>query len=886
MVPFKDAEPPALQAFKTKDGKPLQSLPAHFCPETGDLSIFWQNLQNTFHGVDYVDYMPRDWDNAKRVLFMVDQHGDVLRPLRIRCIDQFTYKVIYHRHQGELKPALEFESLYLSWMEVSTEMEIAARTVPRTEFLELSGNAAYLHSKLMEQLRLLKEIGIKAEVNGKKEAQIMNEIQDYQHEAPVLDYQNACRNFLSGADILEPCRFLILPEDLDSWDDSDATTHRFRLYFLCDVISLEPLQTKLPQHMHLSNHPGYKLNRPQEFFQKFGAYTLFMLRMAKQGDNYTSSVIPPLDTFEILWSLDPEVTRNHLTKDTIGPLIAKSISYLETLPVPKCGFEEWLEGWESTTIKDYLTLEDSNPLGSLYRSTALDNSWYWTCRKHGHQSLTPGALETLEDFVRRCGGHFNAQRASLRIDLRSRDDAEELCNLLKNTEQRMDVSIRIDWNMSRRDLVEFMKKIADTDVNHLELDGVTQSMHPQGYTEYRSDLFYKHAKVGGKLGSVTLLHYPQPQEQYTYFTSWRTRCVFWLHWKMTQEGKADTGNWWADLRERKADDFVKAIVGNPSERDPEAVKRLQDFLAKTRCQAVGSIGAFRSSWCGELDLREGALLKFQVCDLAALAEKDYYMSKVLRVSLEALESVRLLAVNVDDPNVGQDEIARMVQASPQLQDLEISQQEGRALERLEKILELWQGRSNPLQVTLLEREIQGRGRIVVQAAVNGHTDRRPGRDALLIESNVGHAKFQDWTPFMSPKIDFLQWNIDHVSTPLTDPAVTLLGKAVERHPSAMVSLSLDISLLSLQGLTHVQNILQRSALEFLHIHCSTLDLSLIASVRQILALVQWPTLQSLELTGPAINDWIELLAALSMGKTTISASLRDLQLQHFGIYGM
>lgn len=77
MAPFKDIEPPALQAFKTKDGKPLQSLPAHFCPETGDLSIFWQNLQNTFHGVDYVDYMPRDWDNAKRVLFMVDQHGDV-----------------------------------------------------------------------------------------------------------------------------------------------------------------------------------------------------------------------------------------------------------------------------------------------------------------------------------------------------------------------------------------------------------------------------------------------------------------------------------------------------------------------------------------------------------------------------------------------------------------------------------------------------------------------------------------------------------------------------------------------------------------------------------------------------------------------------------------
>ncbi|KAG0098263.1 hypothetical protein BGZ93_000635 [Podila epicladia] len=886
MAPLKDAEPPALQAFETKDGKPLQSLPAHFCPKTGDLCIFWQNLQNTFHGVDYVNYMPREWDNAKRVLFMVDQHGDVLQPLRIRCIDQFTYKVFYHKHQGELKPALEFESRYLSWIGVSTEMEIAARTVPRIEFVELSGNGAYLHSKLMEQLRLLKEVGIKVEVNGKNEDQILNEMQDYQREGPVLDYQNSCRNFLSGADILEPCRFLLLPEDLGSWDDSDATTHQFRLYFLCDIISLDPQQTNVPQHMHLSNHPGYKLNRPQEFFQKFGSYTLLMLRMAKQGDNYTSSVIPPLDTFEILWSLDPGVTSNHLTKDTIGPLIAKSISYLETLPVPKCGLEEWLEGWESTTIKDYLILEGSDTLGGLYRSTAIDNSWYWTCKEHGEQSLTPGTLNSLEDFVRRCGGHYNAQRASLRIDLRSREDTDELCTLLKNTEQRLDISIRIDWNMSRLDLADFMKKITDTDVNHLELDGVTQSMHPQGFAEYRSDLFYDHAEIGGKLGSVTLLHYPQPQEQYTYFASWRTRCVFWLHWKMTQQGQAETRNWWADLRERKADDFVKAIVGNPSERDSEAVKRLQDFLAKTRCQPVGSIGALRSSWCGELDLQEGALLKFQVCNLAGLAEKDYYKSKVLRVSLEALESVRLLAVDVDDPIIGKDEIARMVQASPQLQELEISQLEGRALERLETVLELWQGRSNLLQLTLLERETHGRGRIVVQAFVSGHTDRLPGSDTLVIKGpDVEYTKFQDRAPFMSPKINFLQWNIDHVSTPLTDTAVALLGMAVEHNPSAMISFSLDISPLSLQGLTHIQKILQRSALEFLHIHCLTLELNLISSVRQILALVQWPTLQSLELTGPAVNEWIELLTSLSMGKTTESASLRDLQLQHFGIYG-
>ncbi|KAF9309474.1 hypothetical protein BG003_009708, partial [Podila horticola] len=750
---------------------------------------------------------------------------------------------------------------------------MAARTIPRIEFLELSGNSTYFHSKLMERLRLLKEIGIKVEVNGKTEDQILHEIQEYEHGTPpFLDYQNACSNFLSGADILEPCRFLVLPEDLGSWDDSDITTHQFRLYFLCDVIALEPLQTDLPQHMHVSNHPGYRLSRPQEFFQAFGGYTLLMLRMAQQGDNYTSSVIPPLNTFNILWSLDPDVTSHSLTKDTIGPLIVKSISYLGSLPVPKCGSEAWLEGWESSTIKGFLCIpEGSNPLGGLHRSTATDNSWYWTCRQHGQQSLIPGSLEALEDFIQRRGGHFDAQRASLRIDLRSREDAEELCTLLKNTEQRMDVSIKIGWKLSRRDLGEFIKKIADSNVNHLELDGVTQSMHPQGFTAYRSDLFHDHAEIGMKLRSVTLLNYPQPLEQHTYFASWRTRCVFWLRWKNTQQGRAETGHWWADLRERKADDFMKAIVGNQGESDPGAVKRLRDYLAKTGCQAVGPIGALRNNWSGELDLKGGTLLKFQVCNLAALAEKDYEISKVWRVSLEALASIRVLTVDVEDPNVDQEDIAHiahMVQASPQLHELDISQQEGHALERLEKILKLWQGRSNPLQVTLLERETYGRGRIVVQAVVDGRTDRCGGSNTTEVERlKVDQANFQDMALVRPPKIDFLQWSIDRISAPLTDPAASLVDKAVEHNPSTVTFLFLDISLLSLEGMHHIQNILQKSALEFLHIHCTTFDSSLNSSVRQILLLAQRATLQSLELTGTAINEWIEILAEISIDKT-------------------
>ncbi|KAG0098262.1 hypothetical protein BGZ93_000634, partial [Podila epicladia] len=65
--------------------------------------------------------------------------------------------------------------------------------------------------------------------------------------------------------------------------------------------------------------------------------------MARQGISDGTNEIPPLDTLKILWSLDTDITNNYLTENTIGPLVDKSISYLESLPVPEPGLEGWLE---------------------------------------------------------------------------------------------------------------------------------------------------------------------------------------------------------------------------------------------------------------------------------------------------------------------------------------------------------------------------------------------------------------------------------------------------------------------------------------------------------------------------------------------------------------
>lgn len=98
-------------------------------------------------------------------------------------------------------------------------------------------------------------------------------------------------------------------------------------------------------------------------------------------------------------------------------------------------------------------------------------------------------------------------------------------------------------------------------------------------------------------------------------------------------------------------------------------------------------------------------------------------------------------------------------------------------------------------------------------------------------------------------------------------------------------ISLDISSLSQDGVSHTQNILQRSMLVCPCIRCIPLASSLMDSVLQVLLAIQWSTLQSHVFSGVATNEWIQLMDAVCGNMTAASNSLRDLNLQHFRIHG-
>ncbi|OAQ36808.1 hypothetical protein K457DRAFT_27009 [Linnemannia elongata AG-77] len=98
-----------------------------------------------------------------------------------------------------------------------------------------------------------------------------------------------------------PRLFVILPDSYEKWDPRRFMAERFRLFFLCEcgdhcnpstgsttssgqlTIAAADSSTPIPvrSSIHLANHEGYELSRPTEFFDRYGAYVLGMLRILK-----------------------------------------------------------------------------------------------------------------------------------------------------------------------------------------------------------------------------------------------------------------------------------------------------------------------------------------------------------------------------------------------------------------------------------------------------------------------------------------------------------------------------------------------------------------------------------------------------------------------------
>ncbi|KAG0029612.1 hypothetical protein BGZ81_003580, partial [Podila clonocystis] len=478
---------PIIQKFRSQDDTPLSSLPTHLCPETSKYFVYWSDIQNAFEGIFYL----LD-DSEERLLFMIDEYAELHNPLRIEHNADDEYIVICIDSQGDLSDSnqsqgstdgstLEFstpiERLFTTTMYLYERLEFAPNTV-RATFLQLAANTQYYHSLLVKVIEM-DEVDVSDLAEGKDRVQILEYLRYLEKKVPDWNYRNICFNMFYGDhsrwDYATSKFFIVLPANPNSWENSDPSTRQFRFYFLCDNSKDDVSHKGIPQHVHLSNHPGYDLRRPQDFLQIFGDYVLRVLLMVKYGYSDNTYDIPPLDTYKILWKRDAHPGGN-LNKNIIKDLIDKMIAHIQEISPPKWIMEPGLTRSQSAAIRAYLVVQnDGNAEGDLHQYIDYQQHVSWRCQAHKYQYFRRKSLASLQ------GGKVNMQQARLNIALPSSTEAGNFRDLLMGSKHAFNIAVNLNWKISRSYVKDLCLDIAKTKAVVLDIDGITTNIHPQGY---------------------------------------------------------------------------------------------------------------------------------------------------------------------------------------------------------------------------------------------------------------------------------------------------------------------------------------------------------------------------------------------------------------------
>ncbi|KAF9318878.1 hypothetical protein BG003_010395 [Podila horticola] len=147
------------------------------------------------------------------------------------------------------------------------------------------------------------------------------------------------------------------------------------------------------------------------------------------------------------------------------------------------------------------------------------------------------------------------------------------------------------------------------------------------------------------------------------------------------------------------------------------------------------------------------------------------------------------------------QILSLMDFSPALQKIDTPAQGNVVFTRIASIRHKCHGRGPPLEV----RFVHHQEKVLARVAIRGKDDSESLETSSQSQNILA--------------VDFLEWHLDHISERLRDDDVQLLESASRIFSSALTSFTLDITTLTVEGLTSICIVLQRSTLEHLHIRC-------------------------------------------------------------------
>jgi len=267
-----------------------------------------------------------------------------------------------------------------------------------------------------------------------------------------------------------PRLFIVLPQDSSPRSPANHLSNNFRLYLLCECEEhTSSTNSGISHHIHLAKHEGYDIDRPTEFFQHYGSYTLTILRMLKFRISVSGISIPAPSQLVRTEIADQATTGLQELADTIELGLDQVMGYLED----HMSDIKTLGRADLHQLKTFLENKDENKaLGNLYKTVTTKGHVKWVCADHYRESFHEKVAKEFHDVVDALAGSFDEHIGRAEVTLLSRVQAEQFYYALEKAKCVYELKVELQWSTTLSDFKRLRDTLSKTNVSVLEFDPV------------------------------------------------------------------------------------------------------------------------------------------------------------------------------------------------------------------------------------------------------------------------------------------------------------------------------------------------------------------------------------------------------------------------------
>ncbi|KAF9988327.1 hypothetical protein BGZ65_007432 [Modicella reniformis] len=477
-----------IQPFRNRSTGRVANIPTVSDPKTEGRSILWSDIKTGFKNAESI------WNGECLVPLLRDENLEQITPLRIAYHPEIVLEAVEADAQVDstraaasstaISPVVALAAAY-----INTLVVCSTGVVP-----EESQSSPYtpnqLHSPCTQAIMLNQEAQTTILKNLMEERlSLILQKQDQTNERLAIIQSHLEALLTQTYELHEypiPRLFIVLPKVARRRDRlTNLFSEPYRLYFLCECGTHTMAEhSKTPPGIHLAKHEGYDLDRPKEFFEKYGSYVLALMYMVKLGIIAAGLIVPPLASLKILDGLDSTKEAVKYLRRNIGFLVDDTIQTLKNFKsIGETSTElvtdytdldrlEALEGADLRQFDSYLKVKDEKRvLGNLYRIVTTEGHVKWVRLDHYRAKYRELVVQQLREVVKINEGKFIEETGRIEIKIGSNNLARRFYDSMAKTRGILELDITLEWDATMEDFRALANAVIKANVIGLTVDG-------------------------------------------------------------------------------------------------------------------------------------------------------------------------------------------------------------------------------------------------------------------------------------------------------------------------------------------------------------------------------------------------------------------------------